>query len=65
MNHKGSCIRYEKYIIETTHKKTCNNLWEKTQGDEIERMFPFNRSTLEDAIKLLSNYNASGVHIIV
>ncbi|ERI92751.1 acetyltransferase, GNAT family [Clostridiales bacterium oral taxon 876 str. F0540] len=26
--------------------------WEKTQDQEIERMFPFNKGTLNDAIKL-------------
>lgn len=31
------------------HVKT---FWEKSQDEEIERMFPFNRGTLNDAIKL-------------
>jgi len=28
------------------------NFWEKSQDEEIERLFPFNRGTLSDAIKL-------------
>lgn len=35
--------------------RTCEHVkifWEKSQDEEIERMFPFNRSTLDDAIKL-------------
>ncbi len=42
----------EKVLLETRTLEHVKTFWEKSQDEELERLFPFNRGTLNDAIKL-------------
>lgn len=42
----------ERLLLKTRTLEHVKIFWEKTQDQEIERMFPFNKGTLNDAIKL-------------
>jgi RimJ/RimL family protein N-acetyltransferase len=42
----------EKLLLKPRTLEHVKIFWEKSQDEEIERLFPFNRGTLSDAIKL-------------